>query len=41
VTSHETPEIVERIVSGGAGYVVKPVIPRILLEKVRAVLSSR
>jgi CheY-like chemotaxis protein len=40
VTSHETPDIVGRIASSGAGYVVKPVIPRILLEKVRAALEA-
>jgi DNA-binding response OmpR family regulator len=39
VTSHETPDIVGRIVSSGAGYVLKPVIPAALLEKVRAVLE--
>jgi signal transduction histidine kinase/CheY-like chemotaxis protein len=40
VTSHETPDVVERIVSRGAGYVVKPVVPRILLEKVRSALEA-
>jgi CheY-like chemotaxis protein len=39
VTSHETPDIVGRIASSGAGYVVKPVIPGALLEKVRAALA--
>jgi signal transduction histidine kinase/CheY-like chemotaxis protein len=41
ITSHETPDILERVVSFGAGYVVKPVIPRILLEKVNSVLEDR
>ncbi|MDR3123935.1 MAG: response regulator, partial [Treponema sp.] len=40
VTSHETPDMLERIASYGAGYVSKPVIPRILLEKVAAALES-
>jgi CheY-like chemotaxis protein len=40
VTSHETPDVIEQIVSRGAGYVVKPVIPRILLEKVRMALEA-
>jgi CheY-like chemotaxis protein/HPt (histidine-containing phosphotransfer) domain-containing protein len=40
VTSHEAPDIIERIVSYGAGYVVKPMIPRILLEKVRTALEA-
>ncbi|MDR1626718.1 MAG: response regulator [Spirochaetia bacterium] len=38
VTSHETPDIVRRAVSGGAGYVVKPVGPP-LLEKVNSALA--
>jgi signal transduction histidine kinase/CheY-like chemotaxis protein len=40
VTSHETPDVLERIVLFGGGYVLKPVIPRILLEKVNAVFGS-
>jgi signal transduction histidine kinase/CheY-like chemotaxis protein len=40
VTSHETPDILERIVSSGAGYVAKPLVPEILLEKVNAVLEA-
>jgi PAS domain S-box-containing protein len=40
VTSHETPDILERMASRGAGYVAKPVIPRTLLEKVTAVLGD-
>ncbi|MFP3090812.1 response regulator [Treponema sp. TIM-1] len=40
VTSHETPDVIERIVSCGAGYVVKPVVPRILLEKVNSILNA-
>jgi signal transduction histidine kinase/CheY-like chemotaxis protein len=40
VTSHETPDIVGRMASAGTDYVVKPVIPRILLEKVRAALET-
>jgi CheY-like chemotaxis protein len=40
VTSHEAPDIIERAVSRGAGYVVKPVVPRILLEKVNSVLAD-
>jgi putative two-component system response regulator len=41
VTSHETPDVIERMISCGAGYVVKPVIPRILLEEVTAALAAR
>jgi CheY-like chemotaxis protein len=41
VTSHETPDVTGRIVSFGAGYVVKPVVPRILLEKVNSTLENR
>jgi signal transduction histidine kinase/CheY-like chemotaxis protein len=40
VTSHETPDVLERIASCGAGYVVKPVIPRILLEKIKSTLEA-
>jgi FixJ family two-component response regulator len=40
VTSHETPDIVEQTVSRGAGYVVKPVVSRILLEKVNSALEA-
>jgi CheY-like chemotaxis protein/HPt (histidine-containing phosphotransfer) domain-containing protein len=40
VTSHETSDVVERVTSYGAGYVVKPVIPQVLLEKVRAALGE-
>ncbi|MDR2143591.1 MAG: response regulator [Treponema sp.] len=40
VTSHEAPDIIERIVSLGAAYVVKPVIPHILLEKVNSILAN-
>jgi signal transduction histidine kinase/CheY-like chemotaxis protein len=40
VTSHEAPDVIERVVSYGAGYVVKPVIPRILLEKVKAAFET-
>jgi PleD family two-component response regulator len=39
VTSHETPDIVEQVVSRGAGYVVKPVVSRVLLEKVKSALE--
>jgi PAS domain S-box-containing protein len=40
VTSHETPDLTGRIVSFGAGYVVKPVVPRILLEEINSVLAG-
>jgi PleD family two-component response regulator len=40
VTSHETPDMVEQVVSRGAGYVVKPVVPRVLLEKVISTLEA-
>jgi signal transduction histidine kinase/CheY-like chemotaxis protein len=40
VTSHETPDIIGRMASYGAGCVVKPVIPRILLEKVNGVFEA-
>jgi putative two-component system response regulator len=40
VTSHETPDIMEQIVSRGAGYVVKPVVSRVLLEKVKSALEA-
>jgi CheY-like chemotaxis protein len=40
VTSHETPDILERIASSGAAYVAKPVIPEMLLEKVNAILGA-
>jgi CheY-like chemotaxis protein len=40
VTSHETPDIIGRAASYGAGYVVKPVIPQILLEKVRIAIEA-
>jgi PAS domain S-box-containing protein len=41
VSSHETPDVIGQIVSLGAGYVVKPVVPQILLEKVKSVLENR
>jgi CheY-like chemotaxis protein len=41
VTSHETPDVTARALSGGAGYVVKPIVPRVLLEKVKSVLEPR
>jgi putative two-component system response regulator len=40
VTSHETPDIVEQAVSRGAGHVVKPVVPQVLLEKVNSALEA-
>jgi putative two-component system response regulator len=40
VTSHETPDVIGQIVSRSAGYVVKPVIPRILLEKIGMALEA-
>ncbi|MDR1447278.1 MAG: response regulator, partial [Treponema sp.] len=40
VTSHEMPDSIERMASYNAGYVVKPVVPRILLEKVRSALEA-
>ncbi|MDR1898688.1 MAG: response regulator [Treponema sp.] len=37
VTSHETPDFIDRAVSIGAeGYVVKPITPTILLKKVNS-----
>jgi CheY-like chemotaxis protein/HPt (histidine-containing phosphotransfer) domain-containing protein len=41
VTSHETPDVTGRIASFGAGYVVKPVVPQILLEKVNSTLEDK
>jgi putative two-component system response regulator len=40
VTSHETQDIVEQAVSRGAGYMVKPIVPRVLLEKVNSALEA-
>jgi CheY-like chemotaxis protein len=40
VTSHEAPEFIGQALSRGAAYVVKPVIPGTLLEKVRSALES-
>jgi putative two-component system response regulator len=40
VTSHEAPDIVEQALAHGAGYVLKPVIPQVLLEKVRGTLEA-
>jgi CheY-like chemotaxis protein len=40
VTSHETPDVIEQALARGAGYVVKPVVPQVLLEKVRSVLEA-
>jgi PleD family two-component response regulator len=40
VTSHESPDIIDQVVSRGAGYVLKPVVPGVLLEKVGSVLES-
>jgi CheY-like chemotaxis protein len=40
VTAHETPDILGRIVSCGAAYVFKPVVPRTLLEKVNSALGT-
>jgi PleD family two-component response regulator len=40
VTSHETPDVTTRALSSGAGYVVKPIVPRVLLEKVKSVLAA-
>jgi putative two-component system response regulator len=40
VTSHEAPDVIAQVVSRGAGYVLKPVVPRVLLEKVRSALES-
>jgi putative two-component system response regulator len=40
VTSHETPDIVEQALSRGAGYVVKPVVPRVVLEKVNSAFEA-
>jgi putative two-component system response regulator len=40
VTSHETPDIIGQMVSRNAGYVVKPIVPRILLEKIGAVFEA-
>jgi CheY-like chemotaxis protein len=41
VTSHETPDILEKIASYGAGYVLKPVVPQGLLEKVNSALEEK
>jgi CheY-like chemotaxis protein len=40
VTSHEAPDIVEQALARDAGYVLKPVVPQVLLEKVRAALQT-
>jgi putative two-component system response regulator len=40
VTSHETQDILEQAASRGAAYVVKPLDPQGLLEKVRAALKT-
>jgi putative two-component system response regulator len=40
VTSHEAPDIIAQVVSRDAGYVLKPVVPGALLEKVRTVLAA-
>jgi putative two-component system response regulator len=40
VTSHDTPDIVGQVASRGAGYVVKPVAPQVLLEKVNSALEA-
>jgi putative two-component system response regulator len=40
VTSHETPDIIGQIDARSAAYVVKPVVPQVLLEKVRSVLED-
>jgi CheY-like chemotaxis protein len=40
VTSHETPDIIARVVSGGNGYAVKPVGPQTLLEKVNSAIEA-
>jgi CheY-like chemotaxis protein len=39
VTSHETQDILDQAASRGAAYVVKPIDPQALLEKVRAALE--
>jgi signal transduction histidine kinase/CheY-like chemotaxis protein len=40
VTSHETPDVLEQVASRKAGYVVKPVVPRTLLEKVNGIFEN-
>jgi putative two-component system response regulator len=41
VTSHETPEFTAQAVSGGAqGYVVKPIVPAVLTEKIKSVFKA-
>ncbi|MDR1971075.1 MAG: response regulator [Treponema sp.] len=41
VTSHETPDFTGRAkASGVEGYVVKPIVPAVLLEKINAVLEA-
>jgi putative two-component system response regulator len=40
VTSHEAPDIVEQALTCGIGYVLKPIIPQVLLEKVRMALGA-
>jgi putative two-component system response regulator len=41
ITSHETEDCIGRIASSGtAGYVIKPIVPAVLLEKVNSVLKA-
>jgi CheY-like chemotaxis protein len=40
VSSHETPDIIEQVTARGAGYALKPVVPQVLLEKVRSVFEA-
>ncbi|MDR2786522.1 MAG: response regulator [Treponema sp.] len=40
VTSHETPDILEKVVSRGAGYIIKPVVPGELLEKINSIFEA-
>jgi PleD family two-component response regulator len=40
VTSHETPDVIEQAVSCGDGYVVKPVVPQVLLEKIGSAFEA-
>jgi CheY-like chemotaxis protein len=40
VTSHEAPDVISQVVSRGADYVLKPVVPMVLLEKVKSALGA-
>ncbi|MDR3191789.1 MAG: response regulator [Treponema sp.] len=40
ITSHETPDLIARILSSGAAYMVKPIVPQVLLDKVNSALAA-